>query len=226
MGNDFKSIPVEDRPREKALRYGFDTLSDSELLALILKTGIKGISVMSLSNSILNTYYNFNNLMNSVYKDLINIVGINKVKAIEILAIMEIAKRIQKNKIMEVKVINSPEDIYNNFSLIIKEEKQEVFMVIYLNIKSHIIKYEKLFVGGCNFSIIDVNLIFKNAISYGAYKIICVHNHPSGDPTPSKQDILITKKINMTGEMVDIKLIDHIIIGKKTFVSLKKEGMF
>ena len=226
MGNDFKSIPVEDRPREKALRYGFDTLSDSELLALILKTGIKGISVMSLSNSILNTYYNFNNLMNSVYKDLINIVGINKVKAIEILAIMEIAKRIQKNKIMEVKVINSPEDIYNNFSLLIKEEKQEVFMVIYLNIKSHIIKYEKLFVGGCNFSIIDVNLIFKNAISYGAYKIICVHNHPSGDPTPSKQDILITKKINMTGEMVDIKLIDHIIIGKKTFVSLKKEGMF
>lgn len=226
MGNDFKSIPVEDRPREKALRYGFDTLSDSELLALILKTGIKGISVMALSNSILNTYYNFNNLMNSVYKDLINIVGINKVKAIEILAIMEIAKRIQKNKIMEVKVINSPEDIYNNFSLLIKEEKQEVFMVIYLNIKSHIIKYEKLFVGGCNFSIIDVNLIFKNAISYGAYKIICVHNHPSGDPTPSKQDILITKKINMTGEMVDIKLIDHIIIGKKTFVSLKKEGMF
>lgn len=226
MGNDFKSIPMEDRPREKALRYGFDTLSDSELLALILKTGIKGISVMALSNSILNTYYNFNNLMNSVYKDLINIVGINKVKAIEILAIMEIAKRIQKNKIMEVKVINSPEDIYNNFSLLIKEEKQEVFMVIYLNIKSHIIKYEKLFVGGCNFSIIDVNLIFKNAISYGAYKIICVHNHPSGDPTPSKQDILITKKINMTGEMVDIKLIDHIIIGKKTFVSLKKEGMF
>lgn len=226
MSNGFKSIPINERPREKAIKEGFDTLSDNELLALILKSGIKGINVIELSTSIMSKYYNFNNLMNTVYKELIEINGINKVKAIEILAIMEIAKRIQKNKINGIKFINSPDDIYDNFSILIKEEKQEVFMVIYLNIKSHIIKYEKLFVGGCNFSIIDINLIFKKAISYGANKIICVHNHPSGDPTPSKQDIMITRKINMTGEMIDIKLVDHIIFGKDSFVSLKKEGIF
>lgn len=226
MRDDFKSIPIEERPREKALCYGFDSLSDVELLSIILKTGIKGINVINLSNSVMNVFHNFNNLMNSVYTDLININGINKAKAVELLAIMEIAKRIQKNKIMDVKTINKPEDIYNNFSIFIKDEKQEIFMVVYLNIKSHIIKYEKLFVGGCNFSVIDVNLIFKKAINYGACKIICVHNHPSGDPTPSKQDILVTKKINMTGELIDIKLMDHIIIGQKNFVSLKKEGIF
>ena len=99
-------------------------------------------------------------------------------------------------------------------------------MVIFLNVKSHIIKYETLFIGGSSFSIIDVNLILKKAISYGATKIVCLHNHPSGDPTPSSQDVLITKKIKMNAEMLDIKLLDHIIIGKCGYVSLKKEGIF
>ena len=226
MNHDFKNIPINERPRERALSVGFDSLSDESLLALILKSGIKGQNVLELSSNIMRIYKNFNNLMNSVYNELIEIKGIKKAKAIEILAIMEIAKRIQKNKINSVKTINSPDDVYDNFSLLIKEEKQEIFMVIYLNIKSHIIKYEKLFVGGCNASVIDVNLIFKHAIGYGAFKIICVHNHPSGDPTPSRQDILITKKINDVSRFVDIKLMDHIIFGKNEFVSLKKEGIF
>lgn len=226
MNSDFKNIPIEERPREKALNTGFESLSDASLLALVLKSGTKGQHVLTLSNNIMTIYKNFNNLMNSVYSELIEIKGIKKAKAIEILAIMEIAKRIQKSKINTIKIINSPEDIYDNFSLLIKEEKQEIFMVIYLNIKSHIIKYEKLFIGGSNASIIDVNLIFKHAISYGAFKIICVHNHPSGDPTPSRQDILITKKINAISELVDIKLMDHIIFGKNDFISLKKEGIF
>ena len=226
MNSRFKNIPENERPREKFLNLGPQFLSDQELLAVILKNGTKDLHVIELANEIMKKHYNFNNLLNCNFEDLIVIKGISKAKAIEILAIMEIAKRMQKSKINDIKIINSPEDVYNNFSLLLKDEKQENFMVIFLNVKSHVIRYEVLFVGGSNVSIIDVNLIFKKAILYGASKIICLHNHPSGDPTPSKQDILITKKINMNGEMLDVKLLDHIIIGKTEYISLKKEGIF
>lgn len=213
---------IEDMPREKAIRNGITTLSNNELLALVLKTGTKKMNVFELSNYILNRYNSFNELINCSYEDLIKINGIKKAKAIEILAIMEIAKRVQMSKIDKLKTINSADDVYNYFSMLLKEENQEVFMVIFLNIKSHIIKYEKLFVGGVSNSIVDVNLILKKALISGANKIICVHNHPSGDPTPSVQDVLITKKIIKMCELVDIKVVDHIIIGKEDYISLKK----
>ena len=226
MKSTFKEVPLNERPREKAINNGIHTLSNEELLALILKCGTKGVSVLELASDILKKYYNFNSIMNCNYDELMEIKGISKARAIELLAIMEIAKRIQKNKINSIKVINSQDDIYDNFSVLLKEEKQENFMVIFLNIKSHIIKYETLFVGGVNCSIIDVNFILKKAINYGACKIICLHNHPSGDPTPSNQDVIITKKINLNADMLDIKLLDHIIIGKNSYVSLKKEKLF
>ena len=194
MKENFKEIPIKERPREKAISQGIESLSNEELLAFILRCWTKNKSVLELSAFILKKYINFNNLINCSYEELKTIEGIKQAKAIEILAIMEIAKRIQKTKINEVKKINNPDDIYEYFSLLLEEEKQEIFMVIFLNIKSHIIKYEKLFVGGVSCSIIDVNLIFKKAIGYGACKIICLHNHPSGEATPSNQDILITKK--------------------------------
>lgn len=226
MGSQFKNIPLNERPREKAINNGVETLSNEELLAIILKCGTKGVSVLELADGILKKYYTFNNILNCNYEELMEIKGINKAKAIELLAIMEIAKRIQKNKINDLKSISSPEDIYNNFSVLLKEEKQENFMVVFLDIKSHIIKYEILFVGGVSSSIIDVNFILRKAINYGASKIICLHNHPSGDPTPSNQDIMVTKKIYLHADILDIKLMDHIIIGKNSYVSLKKEGLF
>jgi len=224
--SDFSKIPIKDRPREKFLNNGPEYLSDQELLALMLHFGTKGQSVLDLANNIIKRYYNFNNLLNCNYEDLIKVPGIKKAKAIQILAIMEIVKRMQKNKLEDIKTINSPEDIFECYSLMLNEEKQENFVVIFKNIKSHVIKHETLFVGGSNCSIVDINLILNKAIRYGACKIICLHNHPSGDPTPSKQDIIITKKINMNSEMLDIKLLDHIIIGRNNYISLKKEGIF
>lgn len=224
MKDEFKNIPIKERPREKAINQGIEYLSNSELLAIVLRCGTKNKSVIELANFILSKYYNLNNLVNCSYNELIEIEGIKQAKAIEILAIMEIAKRVQISKINDKKKITSPEDIYEYFSVFLKEEKQEVFMVVFLNIKSHIIKYEKMFVGGINSSLIDVNLIFKKAISYGASKIICIHNHPSGDPTPSTQDILVTKKILKVGDIVDVQVLDHIIIGNMSYISLKKES--
>jgi len=224
MKDNFKIIPVNERPREKAINNGVETLSNEELLAIILRCGTKKMNVLELSSLIMRKYITFNNLINCNYEELIEIEGINKAKAIEILAIIEISKRVQKNRKNNLKKITDPNEIYEHFSILIKEEKQEVFMVIFLNIKSHIIKYEKLFVGGTSCSIIDVNLIFKKAINYGSSKIICLHNHPSGDSTPSSQDIFITKKIMKIGEITGIKLLDHIIIGKDNYTSLKKEN--
>lgn len=226
MASKFKEIPKQERPREKFINSGWSSLSDQELLAVVLKSGTKDLDVLDLAGSIIKKYYNFNNLLNCKYEELITIKGIKQAKAIEILAIMEIAKRMQKSKVEERLIINSPEDIYNSFSIFIENEVQENFMVIFLNIKSYVIRYEKLFIGGTNFSIIDVNLILKKSIEYGACKIICLHNHPSGDPTPSNQDVMITKKIDMNAQILDIKLLDHIIVGKNKFVSLKKDGFF
>jgi len=232
MGNrelkssNFKNIPLNMRPREKAKVKGVQNLTDQELLALILRCGTKGTSVLELSSNIINKYHNFYNLVNCEYKDLMKINGVKEAKAIEILSVMELTKRIQKSKLDIVEVINSPDDIYNNFYIFLKEEKQENFIVVFLDIKSHIINYETLFVGGSNFSLIDVNLILKKSICYGACKIICLHNHPSGDPTPSNQDIMITKKINTAAQLLEIKLLDHIIIGKDKYISLKKDGFF
>ena len=222
MGRNIKDIPIEERPREKAKKLGIEYLSNEELLALVFRCGSKKLNVIDLAKSIMIEYKNFNNLINCTYEDLIKINGIKEAKALEILAIMEIAKRVQKSKINNLKSIKKPSDIYKEFSILLKEEKQEVFMVIFLNIKSHIIKYEKLFIGGVSSSIVDTHLIFKKAIGYGASKIICLHNHPSGDPTPSNQDILVSKKIDKLGELLEIKVVDHIVIGKNTYFSFKE----
>lgn len=221
MKKSVEAIPVYDRPREKAIKNGIESLTDRELLAVVLKCGTKNQSVFEVVDIIMEKYINFNNLINCSYDELITINGIKEAKALEILGIIEIAKRVQKNKLQGVKKITHPDDIYNQFSIFIKEEKQEKFMVIFLNIKSHIIKYETLFVGGVNSSIVDVNLILKKAIGCSACKIVCLHNHPSGDTTPSNQDILVTNKIKKCCEVFDIQLLDHIIIGKDNYFSFK-----
>lgn len=223
MESKFKDIPISQRPREKALKYGISNLSDTELLAIVLRCGSKKKDVMEISKELLNKFIDFNRIINCSLNELLKIESINKIKAIEIQAIMEIAKRAQRNKICNVKKINTPEDIHKYFSFLIENKTQEVFVVIFLNVKNHIIKYEELFMGGIDCSIIDVKLIFKNAFNCGASKIICMHNHPSGDPSPSNQDLLITKKIMNLGEVLDIKLLDHLIIGKNSYISLKKE---
>lgn len=222
MKRSMLDIPKEQQPREKAKRYGVDSLSNEELLSLVFRCGNKTNNVFNLANIVMNKYKTFNNLLNATYEELSKLNGIKEAKALEILAIMEIAKRIGINRINELKVVKSPKEIYEYFSILLKDKSQEVFMVIFLNVKAHIIKHEELFKGGVNCSIVDVNMIFKKAISYDASKIICLHNHPSGDPTPSKQDILVAKKIDKMGEVLEINVMDHIIIGKGRFFSFRQ----
>ena len=210
------------RPREKALMHGINSLSDIELLAIVIRCGVKGMSAIEMAGNILNQYGSLKSLLNSDIYSLMNIKGIKQAKAVEISAVVELLKRVSLEKGREIKSIKAANDVY----YLVKEEMematQEMFMVLFLNIRLSIIRKEVLFKGSDLQSLVDVNLLFKKAILYGARKIICIHNHPSGDVTPSQEDIKVTSKIKQLSEMVNIQLIDHIIIGKDGYFSFSE----
>lgn len=216
----FKELPKEEMPREKLLLYGAKKLSNEELLMIILKTGTKNISVKDLATKLLIETKGIRNLKNMTYQKLIQIDGIGEVKAIELLALIELSKRIQeKVSLTEVLNCTSQANIIEYFYSVLQDKKQEEFYVLYLDNKKKLIEKKKLFIGSINTSIVHPREIFKNAYLLSASFLICIHNHPSGDPTPSHEDIELTKKLKEIGEMHAIYLIDHLIIGRECYYS-------
>lgn len=220
-----KNIEISQRPREKALLNGIKSLSTKELLAIIIRCGTKDVSAIEIADLLLSNYGSLSNLLNSDIYGLMKIKGIKKAKAIEIMAILELTKRISNESNKNVLSIREAEDVYKIFKMELENEQQEHFVVLFLNVKLVIIKRETLFVGGETSSIIDINLLFKKALICGARKIICIHNHPSGDSTPSNEDIKLTDKIRKVCEIVKIDLLDHIIIGRNNYFSFAKMGI-
>ncbi len=217
---NFKTLPDEEKPRERLFLYGAKNLSNEELLMILLKTGTKKISVKDLAGELLIKSGGIRNLKNITYPQLIQIEGIGKVKATEILALVELSRRIEENvPLVDVLNCTSPEVIIRYFHHLFKEKKQEEFYVLYLDNKKNYLEKKRLFIGSINYSIAHPREIFKNAYLLSASFIICLHNHPSGDPTPSKEDIQITKNINEIGTLHAIFLIDHIIIGRDCYYS-------
>ena len=217
---NFKQLPDSEKPRERLVNNGKESLSNEELLSIILKTGIKNMSVKEVSYELLNLVKDIRNLRNISINNLINIKGIGKVKAIELLAVIELGKRIY-TEVNENDLISctSPDNIINYFNYLFKDKKQEEFYVIFLDNKKKYISKKLLFIGSINFSVVHPREIFKEAYLCSASFIICLHNHPSGDSFPSKEDDNITKKIKEIGLIHGIPLIDHIIIGKKNYYS-------
>lgn len=217
---NFKTLPDEEKPRERLFLYGAKNLSNEDLLMILLKTGTKKISVKDLAGELLIKSGGIRNLKNITYPQLIQIEGIGKVKATEILALVELSRRIEENvPLVDVLNCTSPEVIIRYFHHLFKEKKQEEFYVLYLDNKKNYLEKKRLFIGSINYSIAHPREIFKNAYLLSASFIICLHNHPSGDPTPSKEDIQITKNINEIGALHAIFLIDHIIIGRDCYYS-------
>ena len=216
----FKKIPNEEKPRERLLVYGANNLSNEELLMIILKSGTKKKSVKDIAIDVLASINNIKDFNNLTINQLEKIEGIGKVKAIELAAIIEFSKRITK-RISEKDMIlcTSPETIINYFNDYFKNKKQEEFICIYLDNKKKYINKKKLFVGTINSSIVHPREIFKEAYLLSASFIICIHNHPSGDSTPSKEDIVLTYKIKELGELHAIPLVDHLIIGNDSYFS-------
>lgn len=218
-------IPKNKRPRERMIMFGAEALSEEELMALILRSGTKGENVLALSKRLLDTLGGVKGLANTNMKELINIKGIKEARALQILAIKELIKRYYSfDSLNEIKV-NSPKIVFENFRYEMEELRNEILKVIMLNSKNIIISVRDIFKGGLNSSIAHPREIFHEALKCSAASIIVCHNHPSGDPTPSKDDIITTKRIKECSKFIGIELVDHIIFGKKTYVSLKEQGI-
>ena len=214
-----KNMPSDELPREKALKYGFASLSDAELLAILLRTGSKELNVKDLALKILNEMNTLNGLKNSRISKLASIKGVGEVKAITILAALELGKRLNKDKMIKPVKIRETKDVYQLYKDELRNDYQEKFMAIFLNNQNMVLASKILFVGISNQSLIEPKIIFKEAMLYNATRLIVLHNHPSGNPTPSKEDYLVTDQIKNAGLLLNIKLIDHLIIGKDDYFS-------
>ncbi len=214
-----KNLPIEENPREKALVQGIESLNNVELLALILRTGNKEESVLQLSQRLLNEIGGFQQLRQITYAKLVSLKGINKAKAIAILSIIEIAKRLKEIPQSDI-VLQTPEDIF----LYVKNEmmflSQENFVLICLDCRNHVIKMKTIFVGTVKTSLVTPREVFKEAIEMNSSKIVLVHNHPSGDAHPSHEDLSLTKDFLEIGKMLDIEVLDHVIIGWNQYFSV------
>lgn len=209
-----KDLPEQNRPRERFLKHGPEALSDSELFAIILRTGTLDENVIDMSNRLI-AEYGLDKLFECSLKELQKIKGIGPGKAMQILAMSELGKRYNQSK-NQIKHIKSAKDVFDLFHEKLKEEKQENFFILMLNNKNYVIGEKFITKGTLDLSIAHPREIFKPAIKNSASKIILIHNHPSGDPFPSGQDLRITNKLKEVGEMLDIALIDHVIIGKES----------
>ena len=228
MDNNLRilDIPKEERPIEKLINFGAETLDNQELLAVILRCGTRGENALELSRRILNEVNGLNGILNISYADVVKIKGIKDVKGAQILALSELFKRFNslKSNINNVN-ISSPRDIANMLMIEMSSLNQEVLRLIVLNTKNSIIKIKDVFKGTLDSSIVHPRELYAEAVKSGGASIIICHNHPSGDPSPSKEDINITLRIKECGKILGINLLDHIIIGNRKYISLKEKGI-
>jgi len=220
MGVMIKDIPESDRPRERLMEKGADILSNEELLAIIFKTGTNGKSAKELGGMILSRVGNIKKLNDLNFDYLRKIKGIGMTKACNLLAAIELGKRINRevDTIKDVKLTNS-EIVYKFYKDKLGDEKQEYFYAVYLDTNKKIIGDKLLFIGTINYSLVHPREVFKEAYLKGASAILCVHNHPSGNPLPSKQDYDITNSLIEAGKILGVKVVDHIIICKNNYYS-------
>jgi len=205
---------------------GSQNLSDAELLAILLRTGTKGKSVLSIAQNMIKEEGDLSKIASRTLESLTKETGIGKDKAATLLAAFELGRRIQsQQKIFSNKKITAPEDIANTFIPILMHELKEKFIVVCLNSANRVIKYETISIGNLNSSVVHPREIFKVAIDCSSASIILIHNHPSGNPEPSSEDISITKKIVEVGKVMDIPVFDHIIIAGKTFTSFVEKKL-
>ncbi|AUJ26128.1 hypothetical protein A21D_03088 [Virgibacillus dokdonensis] len=219
-----KDVPKDDRPRERLLKVGPGQVSNAELLAIILGSGTKSESVLSLSNRLLMHFEGLKLLNDATIEELIAIKGIGRAKGVLVLAAIELGKRMNGFQSGDRYVIRSPEDGADYIMEDMRVLNQEHFVALFLNTKNQVIHRQTIFIGSLNASIVHPREVFREAVKRSAASIIVAHNHPSGDPTPSREDIHVTRRLVESGKMIGIELMDHLIIGNRKFVSLKEKG--
>lgn len=221
-----KELPLDDRPREKLTLRGAQSLSDAELIAILLRTGIKGKSVIQVAQELIQKSGGLNNLTSQTSEAIQKHLGIGKDKAATLLAAFEISRRADsQKKLFSVKKITSPSDIAEIFIPMLRDKIKEEFYVVCLNTANKITRMELISVGNLNASVVHPREVFKVAIENNAANIILLHNHPSGNTEPSNEDITLTRKMVEAGKVMDIQVFDHIIIAGDKFTSMVEKRM-
>ncbi|MFC6465400.1 DNA repair protein RadC [Marinilactibacillus sp. GCM10026970] len=221
----FIDVPEQSRPRERLNEYGAKALANHELLAILLRTGTRNLNVLQLSMNVLSEFDDLFSLRHVSVEELMRIQGIGKAKAIELIAAIELGGRVARASQIKEGTVTSSSYIGNLLQEELGGLHQEHVMAIYLNTKNEIIKKETVFKGSLNSSVAHPREIFRGAVKYAAARIIIAHNHPSGNPDPSEADISFTERMTKAGEMIGIDLLDHIIVGENSYISLKECGL-
>ena len=220
-----RELPNEERPRERLERYGGAALTNPELLAIILRVGIQGENVIELSSRLLRKYGGLGGLLGADLDVLRAERGLGAAKAITLKAALEIGRRLTLLDSVERPQILAPGDVATLLALDLGFQSQEQLRVLCLDTKNHVIAQHTVYLGTVNASVVRAAEVFRPAVSRNCPSIIVVHNHPSGDPTPSLEDIRTTEQLRRAGEALEIELLDHIILGQQRYVSLKERGL-
>lgn len=219
-----KNIPNEDRPRERLMTVGADALSHAELLAILLRTGTKSESAVLLASRILQQCGSLRGLVDMSIEEMTKIRGIGPAKAVQLRAGIELGRRLARSRHGELPAIRKPADAAELMMEEMRYLKQEHFVCLYLNTKNQVIHTETLSIGTLNATLVHPREVFRAAIRHSSAALVCLHNHPSGDPTPSPEDIALTRRLTEAGELVGIDVLDHLVIGDNRFISLKEQG--
>lgn len=225
--NTMKDIPNAERPYEKCLKQGAKALSDAELLAVLLRTGTKGENVLALAKRLLyqDGGAGLLGIHQFSFQSLMKLKGIGKVKAVQILCLSELAKRLSKASVEPRLRFSSSQSVAEYYMEDLRHRNQEVMKLLLLNSKAELIDETNISKGTVNASLVTPRELFVEALKKEAVSMILLHNHPSGDPTPSRDDILTTKRISECGLLIGIELLDHIIIGNNCYVSFREENL-
>jgi DNA repair protein RadC len=220
-----RDMPLDERPRERLIRVGARAMSNAELLAITLRTGVGGENVLRLAERLLAHFDGLPGIARASLSELRTVKGIGKAKAVEIKAALELGRRLMVAVPEERPRVTSPADAANLLMGEMMLLEQEHLRLILLDTRNYVLKTPTVYKGSLNTSVIRIGELFRAAIKENAAALIVVHNHPSGDPAPSPEDVHVTRQIAKAGNLLDIELLDHIIIGRQRYASLKERGL-
>jgi DNA repair protein RadC len=219
-----KDLPVEERPRERLMHCGPDKLSVVELIAIILRTGSNNRSALALAEELILAFHDLRGLAKASWEEIAQITGVGQAKAVQLKAAFELGRRVLTSHPASLPVIRKPQDVFELLKAGFQDLDREHFRVIHLNVKNQVLKVETTAIGILSSAPAHPREVFKAAVKANSASLILAHNHPSGDPHPSKDDLALTGRLREAGEIIGIPIVDHVIFGDNRYLSLKEQG--